>query len=244
MIINKVLSVLILLTVIAYTPNASASDNSYIQNRYGSPLNLIESGVQTQRIPAGTLITLRLETPINSLTSKSGDPINSTIIENVKVGKKIVLPVGSLARGFVGTVKGHTYLSKPGMLSMTFDHVVTPIGKQLPIIVQTTNLNADKNDVIKAQGGYLRAVNEQYEKGVDILFASTTWGYKAGKSYLGGYPAFVTTPLCAIAGSAVGSSSFAFNSFMALFKKGDNVILNPGQDIKVRVVEDIDLVLN
>ncbi|MEI7474129.1 MAG: hypothetical protein WCK67_05060 [bacterium] len=241
---KKILSTLILLTALTTASQSYAGDNTYIQNMYSKPLNLIESSIQTQRIPAGTLINLRLETPINSLTSRSGSEFNATVIENVKIGKKVVLPIGSLVRGIVCVSKKNTFVSQPGYLSLTFDHVVTPLGKQLPIVVRTNNLNANKDDIIKGEGGYFRAVNNHFEKSIDILDNTTVWGYKKGKSFAKGIPAIITTPICALGGSVYGSSYFAYNTFMSFFRKGDNVILNPGQNIQIISKEDIDLVLN
>lgn len=241
---KKIISSLMLLSIIASIPPAYSQNNSYIQNMYRKPLNIMQSDIQTQRIPAGTVINLRLETPVNSFTSHSGDQFYATVTSDVKVGNKIVIPTGTLARGFVGSSKKHSYLTKPGMLGLNFDHIVTPLGKQQPIIVKTNNLNADKYDVVKGEGGYLNAVEEHFDKSVDMLTNTTIWGYNKGKSFGKGYPAIMTTPICAFVGGFAGSSYFAYNSFMSLFKKGENVVLNPGQNIQIILKEPVDTVLN
>jgi hypothetical protein len=52
-------------------------------------------------VPAGTPLTVRLETELGSKTSNAGDPFEATVTEPVAVGGKVVIPTGAHASGEV-----------------------------------------------------------------------------------------------------------------------------------------------
>jgi len=52
-------------------------------------------------IPAGTELTVRLESAVGSKTSNEGDPFEATLAEPVVAGNKVVIPKGANASGVV-----------------------------------------------------------------------------------------------------------------------------------------------
>ena len=52
-------------------------------------------------IPAGTELTVRLESAVGSKTSHDGDPFEASLAEPVVVGEKVVIPKGASASGVV-----------------------------------------------------------------------------------------------------------------------------------------------
>jgi len=52
-------------------------------------------------VPAGTVLTVRLQQALSSKTSNQGDPFNATLAEPVLVGGKTVIPAGSSVSGTV-----------------------------------------------------------------------------------------------------------------------------------------------
>jgi hypothetical protein len=52
-------------------------------------------------IPAGTELTVRLESAVNSKSSHDGDPFEASLAEPVAVGEKVVIPKGASASGVV-----------------------------------------------------------------------------------------------------------------------------------------------
>ena len=52
-------------------------------------------------IPAGTELTVRLESAVGSKSSHDGDPFEASLAEPVVVGEKVVIPKGAAASGVV-----------------------------------------------------------------------------------------------------------------------------------------------
>ena len=52
-------------------------------------------------VPAGTELTVRLESPVGSKTSNEGDPFEATVTEPVMAGGNVAIPKGASASGVV-----------------------------------------------------------------------------------------------------------------------------------------------
>ena len=52
-------------------------------------------------IPAGTELTVRLESAVSSKSSHDGDPFEASLAEPVAVGEKVIIPKGASASGVV-----------------------------------------------------------------------------------------------------------------------------------------------
>jgi len=67
-------------------------------------------------VPAGTVLSVRLETTVASNTNREGDPVQATLTEAVVVDDRDVVPAGALVKGVVseiaasGKVKGRAHL--------------------------------------------------------------------------------------------------------------------------------------
>jgi hypothetical protein len=211
----------------------------------GNLSNLMQADIKSERIPAGTTLKLRMETPVNSYNTTIGDTFRATLIEDDRIGTKVIIPAGTIVRGRAGEVKKNSYLSRSGKLSLTFDHIVTSMGKQVPLNVKINNAKyLDHTGVLSAGGGYLNVVSKSIDQGCDFLSSSTEWGIETGKSFFRGYPVLVTVPLGTAVGLAGAGGIFAVKSTVALFKKGDNVRVNPGDVIEVILKEPLDVPLN
>ena len=55
-------------------------------------------------MPAGTVLSVRLETTVASNANRVGDPVQATLIEPVVVDDRDVVPVGALVKGVVSEV--------------------------------------------------------------------------------------------------------------------------------------------
>ena len=226
---------------------AFAADFTDLQsiNLAYSPKNPYKADIQSQRIPEGTVIKIRMESPINTNNSLKGDPFFATIIDDVKVNEKVLLPSGTIVRGSVADVKKKSFLSRGGALTLYFDHVVTPVGKQLPVFSRISNcVNLSSKGNISAGGGYLNAVSKNLDQGVDIFTKTTAYGFKGGFSNASGAPVILTGPICFLGGLVAGPSVFVGKSAYSLVKKGDNVIINPGDRMEITTIQALDVPLN
>ena len=92
---------------------------------------------QTVRVtvPQGTEIRLALDSPISSASSQAGDTFTARTTDPVVVGNRVAIPSGSTVHGQVSQVvparKG--LKEKEGLLTLSFDKVVTPAGFSAPM---------------------------------------------------------------------------------------------------------------
>jgi hypothetical protein len=76
------------------------------------------------RVPVGTEFDVRLQTALNSGTSKIEQRFEATTLIDEKIKDEIVVPAGSLVRGFVSSVKVAGRIDRQGSLTLSFDEIV------------------------------------------------------------------------------------------------------------------------
>ena len=84
----------------------------------GDPMGRVVS------IAVGTEFDVRLQTPLNSGTSKVEQRFEATTILDYRVREDVVVPAGSLLRGFVSSVKPAGKIDRQGSLTLSFDEAV------------------------------------------------------------------------------------------------------------------------
>jgi hypothetical protein len=76
-----------------------------------------DPGPRREEIPAGTALTLVLETPLSTATTREGEPVTARIERAVSEDGRVVLPGGSVLKGRVtevdqsGRVRGRAHLA-------------------------------------------------------------------------------------------------------------------------------------
>ena len=227
-----------------YNNSQVNAHNQNIKLSY-SPVNPYKADIQSQRIPAGTVIKIRMETPTNTNNSLKGDPFFATIVNDVIVNDKVLLPLGTIVRGSVADVKKRTFLSRGGEIILYFDHIVTPVGRQIPVFSRISNcVNLSTKGDIEAGGGYLNAVSNNLDQGVNIFTKTTAYGFKGGFTNSSGAPVVLAGPICFLGGLVAGPTVFLGKSVYALVKRGDNVIINPGDRMEITLIQPLDIPLN
>lgn len=230
---------------ISFAEVASNAVSNPLYLNSGNMSGVIQADAKSERVPAGTILKLRMETPVNSLNTTIGDTFRATLVEDIRIGTRVIIPAGTIVRGRAGEIKKSTYLSRGGILALTFDHIVTSMGKQIPLNVKISNAkNLAADGTLSGGGGYLNAVGKSIDQGSSFLVSSTEWGIKTGESFFRGYPVIVTVPVGTAVGLAGAGGIFAVKSTVALFRKGANVKIQPGDVIEVVLKDFIDVPLN
>lgn len=226
--------------------------------------NMIVADIQSQRIPAGTSMKIRLDSPVNTHNSIKGDQFSATLIEDVKVANSLILPSGTMIRGKVGNVRDHRLMKRSGELTLNFDHLVTPVGRQVPVNARLINYkNINKLGAISS-GGYVEVLGKNLNLGVDVTSHIASYGLKesislikscgnrnnTGRSCTPGWaaltmvPAVLITPVAAAGGIVAGGTVTAGKSFVDLFRKGETIKLNPGDVFEISLNEALDIPVN
>lgn len=75
-------------------------------------------------LPVGTEMDVRLQTPLSSRASKIEQRFEATTILDTTLGSQVVVPAGSVARGFVSSVRQAGRIDRTGSLTLSFDELV------------------------------------------------------------------------------------------------------------------------
>lgn len=74
-------------------------------------------------VPVGTTLDARLQVHLNSGTAKAEDRFETTTILDLAMGADVVIPAGSVVRGFVSSVRPAGRLDRKGSITLSFDEL-------------------------------------------------------------------------------------------------------------------------
>ena len=101
-------------------------------------------------LPAGTSLKVRLETPLSTSSSKSGDSFSGRVTEAVLLDSKPVIPVGATVQGRVTQVSEPRRIAGRPTISMFPETLIMPNGDRFMLnatLVDTSLRNgSDVND--------------------------------------------------------------------------------------------------
>ena len=198
----------------------------------------------TQKIPAGTMLRLAFQTPLDSRTATAGQPFLATLDQDFYLQQRLILPTGSVIRGYVDTAQKPRLFSKGGAMTLTFDHVTSPNGDLLPVNLQLSPQNTMVRAMPTASGtvqpgtlytdpGVGKKLGKSVDQGTDVFNRLTQKGINAGKAMAGGLGMLVTVPATAIGGVVAGSAVTTGKAATAIVGRGDSVTLAPGATLLV-----------
>lgn len=199
-----------------------------------------KADARTKRIPAGTVFKLEFLQPVSTFSGCEGDSFVATMKNELSTGTNVILPSGSVVRGSVAQVNTAKRFSRGAKLYLDFDHIVTPNGRQIPLdlaVCQFENVYYDGS--LYKNLGYGEAVQKNYERAVEITKNSTNYGLKAGESAPG--IQYLTTPFCAVGGFIGGVGYWVGDSVADMFRKGQDVYINKGDVLTVKLLNPIDV---
>ena len=199
-----------------------------------------KADARTKRIPAGTVFELEFTQPVSTFSGCEGDSFIATLKNELAAGDIIVLPKGSIVRGSISKVNSAKRFSRGAKLYLDFDHVVTPNGRQIPLDMAVCQFEKIYLDgALYKNLGYGEALQLNYDRAVEITKNSTEYGLKAGDSAPG--IQYLTTPICAIGGFIGGVGYWIGDSVADMFRKGQDVYINKGTVLTVKLLNPIDI---
>ena len=199
-----------------------------------------KADARTKRISAGTVFQLQFLQPVSTFSGSEGDSFVATLKNEQASGENVILPAGSVVRGSVLKVNTAKRFSRGAKLYLDFDHVVTPNGRQIPLdmaVCQFEKIYYDGG--LYKNLGYGEAVKNNYNRGVEITKDATNYGMRAGDSAPG--IQYLTAPLCAIGGFVGGVAYFLWDDVADMFRKGQDVYINKGDILSVKLLNPIDI---
>ena len=201
----------------------------------------IKADVSTQRVPKGTKLNLVMVEPLSTSQMQAGDMFSARLTNDVKINNRTILPSGSLVRGTVEKYRATGRPSRSALLYLTFDHVVSVQGKQLPIKAAVcSNFEILQDGAISGGGNYWDELKRNTKKSGKIISDTTKWGIKSGDELFNG-GRFLVTPFAAIGGTIGGGVYLVGDSIFDLFRKGHDVVIDQGIVFDIILLEPLDV---
>lgn len=173
------------------------------------------------------VIKMTVSQVLTSGITEEGDEFFAEITSEVEGEKGVILPAGTIAHGSVKEIQESKRFGRDAWIEVNFDYLITPDGREIPI---QGKMSTKMNPVV----------------GTTKMIAKSA-GYTAAGGVVGGFlalnmfglPAAVASQGYTLAGGAALGGAVGLG--MALYKKGKDVSISPGDEIRVKVTKELDL---
>lgn len=173
------------------------------------------------------IINMTVSQVLDSNINIEGDEFFAEVTDEVKGDRGVIIPKGTVAHGKITQTVDPKRLGRQGWIELDFDYLITPDGREIPIEGKmSTKLHpvAEASKIVVQDVGYTLA------GGAIGGFAALNW--------LGLEAAIASQGYTLAGGAAVGG---AIGLGMALMRKGSDVLIAPGDQIRVKINTTVPL---
>ncbi len=173
------------------------------------------------------IIKMTVSQVIDGSFSLEGDEFFAEVVSDVSGNSGVILPKGTLAHGVIKEQSEAKRLGRNGYISLDFDYLVTPDGREIPI---EGKMSTKMHPVVEA--GKIVATDIGYTAAggaVGGLLALNLFGIEAAVASQG---------YTVMGGAAVGGT---VGLGMSLWRKGKDVLISPGDEIRVKINTKVPL---
>jgi len=119
-------------------------------------------------LPVGTAIRMKLETPISTENNRSGDTFAGRVVEDVRQGNNVVVPVGAALEGHITQISSPRRIKGKPSIQLHPESIVMPNGDHYVInasVVDTNKINGTDVDQEGRITGRTRTGRDNLELG-------------------------------------------------------------------------------
>jgi len=153
--------------------------------------------------------------------SKEGDEFFAEVTNDVEGNSGVIIPSGTIAHGQIKSLESAKRLGRDGSLELDFDYLITPDGREIPI---KGKMSTKLNPVV--------ATSKIIATDIGYTAVGGTVGGVLGLTWLGLRSAISSQGTTVAGGAALGST---VGLGVALYRKGKNVLISPGDEIRVKI---------
>ena len=182
---------------------------------------------KTDKLEKKDVIEMTVSQVIDGSFSFEGDEFFAEVTGDVLGDKGVIIPKGTVAHGIIKQTSEAKRLGRDGYIDLSFDYLVTPDGREIPIEGKmSTKLHPLKaaTKIVATDIGYTAAGGV-----IGGLFAAQTLGLEA---------AIASSGYTLAGGAAIGGT---VGLGMSLYRKGKNVLISPGDEIRVKILSNVEL---
>ena len=173
------------------------------------------------------VINMTVSQVLDSSVSIEGDEFFAEVTSDVYGDKGVIIPKGTVAHGKLTGTTEPSRLGREASMSLSFDYLVTPDGREIPIEGQmTTKLHP------------ITAGAKIVAQDVGYTVAGGAVGGLMALNWLGLEAAIASQGYTLAGGAAIGGVA---GLGVALIRKGNHVMIAPGDEIKVKINTQVDL---
>lgn len=173
------------------------------------------------------IINMTVSQVLDSSVSLEGDEFFAEVTSDVYGDKGIIIPRGTVAHGRLDGITEAKRLGRAATMTLSFDYLITPDGREIPIEGRmTTKLHpvAETAKIVAQDVGY--------------TVGGGAIGGLVALQWLGWEAAIASHGYTVAGGAALGG---AIGLGAALIRKGHEVMIAPGDQIKVKINTAVDL---
>ncbi len=182
---------------------------------------------EIEKLERKDVINMTVSQVLDGALTFEGDEFFAEVTTDVIGDKGVIIPKGTIAHGSIIESGEAKSLGRSAWIEMDFDYLITPDGREIPIEGHmSTKLNPEVETakIVAQDVGYTAAGGV-----VGGIVALNLLGLEA---------AIASQGYTLAAGAAVGG---AYGLGMALVRKGHNVLIAPGDEIKVKIKSNVEL---
>ncbi len=176
---------------------------------------------EVKKLDENKVIDLTVSQVLAGTTSVEGDEFFAEVSNDVLAGSGVLLPKGTVAHGTIKNIVDPKRMGRDGYIELSFDYLITPDGREIPIEGGMTSKLNPMHSAVQKTGETLThtAIGGVYGA-VAALEVAGLAGAVASQGYT-------------LAGGAALGGVIALG--LSLFRKGKDVLISPGDEIKVRI---------
>lgn len=182
---------------------------------------------ETAKVEQKEVIKMVVSQVLSTGLTMEGDEFFAEITNDVEGNGGVILPVGTVAHGYVRNIVDPKRGGRDGWIELSFDTLITPDGREIPIKATMTTKNTPQKAIAKNIG-----ISTGY---------TVTGGVVGGFTMLNmlGLEAAIASHGYTIIGGAAAGAVMGLT--MSLFRKGKNVLISRGDEIKVTMQTNVEL---
>ncbi len=176
---------------------------------------------EVKKLDKEQTIQLTVSQVLAGTTSIEGDEFFAVVSQDVLADSGVLLPKGTVAHGTIKNIVDPKRMGRDGYIELGFDYLITPDGREIPIEGGMTSKLSPAQSTVKAIG-----------ENVTNTAIGAAYGAMAAIELVGLEGAIVSQGYTLAGGAALGS---VIALGLSLFRKGKDVLISPGDEIKVRI---------
>ncbi len=204
--------------VYADTPYQGHIEETDVRNK-GEKDKMFTNEVRT--LDEVKTIDLTVSQVLAGTTSIEGDEFFAEVSQDVLAGSGVLLPRGTIAHGTIKNIVDPKRFGRDGYIELGFDYLITPDGREIPIEGGMTSKLHPAHSAVNAVG-----------KNLANTAIGGMYGAMAAIELVGLEGAIVSQGYTLAGGAALGG---VIALGMSLFRKGKDVLISPGDEIKVKI---------